>query len=159
MARSHRAVDRRARGRGDRGVSLAAGARANATEAGPLSHVDQPAPATNQPFVIAKCTKRAVATQLDCFVAALLAMTVQIIASQIERRREDHGHRFDDAEGVGRTVGIRADGEEVRFPFVEVAHVELEAGADLVVEKARAIGGEGVGVDIGLGIDRAAEYR
>ena len=29
-----------------------------------------------QTFVIARCAKRAVAIQLDCFVAPLLAMTV-----------------------------------------------------------------------------------
>ena len=51
---------------------------------------------------------------------------------QIERRREDKRPRLDDAEGVRRSIGVGADGVEPRFPFLQVAGVELESRLHLV---------------------------
>ena len=76
-------------------------------------------------------------------------------SSQIERRREDERPRVDDAEGVADAVGIGAHRLQVRFRFLDVAYVELEAGAHFVVEKARGVGRETVEVGVRPVVDRA----
>ena len=57
--------------------------------------------------VIARCAKRAVAIQLDCFVAALLAMTVRLL--------RDVGMRPDLLRAIGRTCEMDGMEEESCF--------------------------------------------
>src|SRR5688572_3754238 len=72
---------------------------------------------------------------------ALSAHSGEMPRLQVECRRENELPRIDNPITVGRAIGIGADRLQPAA-FLYVPHIQLEGGANLVREEARAISHE-----------------